>query len=70
MATIVLACDECDAVYTTPSNVKLEQAVCPQSPDFIIPGLSCSLRFPEARFATKDEIESKGWGELIVGVCE
>lgn len=64
--TIVLMCDECDAVWLDPQNLEGESFLSLQSSDFIVPGTDCSVRFPESRWATRDEIVNFGWEKFIV----
>ena len=62
--SIVLMCDECGTVWLDPTKVDDEHALYLSSPEFIIPALNCSLA---ARWATQEEIASKGWDRYIRG---
>jgi hypothetical protein len=57
--TIVLVCDECDAVYLRPDAITRETALFPSWPDFLIEGLGCSIATAAgARWATLEEIRA------------
>jgi hypothetical protein len=64
---VLLLCCECDACYQEPAPVGWEQATFPSSPAFFVEELGCSVKFPEARWATQKEIEDRGWGEFVGG---
>jgi hypothetical protein len=66
--TLVLVCDECYAVWIDPRETSVECALFPNVHDFTVPELNCSLA--GARWATKEEIEEKGWGDYVVGSRE
>lgn len=63
--TMVLVCDECESTWLDPSNVSPIQVLYPKAPDFKVPGLECSIKAPDARWATREEIMQKGWGHYI-----
>src|SRR5436189_4220878 len=65
--TLLLACYECSACYLDKASVVAEQAIFPEPPDFGIDQLGCSISFPEARWATRAEIEERGWASSIGG---
>jgi hypothetical protein len=64
---VVLMCDECDTVWLDPKKVDTEHALYPSPPEFIIPILRCSIKSPEARWATRQEIARQGWEGYIAG---
>ncbi len=63
--TIVMVCDECDSTWLHPDNVKTNNVIYPSAPEFVIPDIGCSIKFPSARWAKRDEIENYGWGQYI-----
>jgi hypothetical protein len=65
--TIILMCDECHAVWLDPEHLEIERFLSPQPPEFVVPGLKCSVRFPESRWATREEVTNYGWSDYIVG---
>ncbi len=66
-STVVLLCDECDSVWLDPTDVNPKKVIYPKAPDFIVPGLDCSILAPHSRWADKDEIIEKGWTKFIAG---
>jgi hypothetical protein len=68
--SIVLMCNECDAVWLQPSEVTLESAFFPTAPEYAVPSLDCSLASPAADWAKRDEIKSVGWEGFIAGEGE
>ncbi len=66
--TLVLVCDECDAVWIRPIEITAEAAVFPSSPDFIVEGLDCSIaEAAGSRWATRNEIQAAGFETFIAG---
>lgn len=65
--TLVLLCDECDTVWLDPQQIDAEHALYPTEPDFIVPTLDCSISAPASRWATRAEVELRGWGQYIAG---
>ncbi len=65
--TIVLLCDECNAVWTSPDEVSLETVVFPQAPSYVVSGLGVSIAKPASRWASADEIERAGWRHSVAG---
>jgi hypothetical protein len=63
--TVVLMCDECDAVWLRPGDVNTSIPLYPQSPDFIVPGLECSILSPHSQWACKSDIIRVGWEQFI-----
>jgi hypothetical protein len=54
--TVVMMCDECEAVWSSDQDVKRVTPVFPKAPDFIVPGLGLSVGAPFSRWATEAEI--------------
>lgn len=66
-ATIVVMCDECDAIWLDARQLDRALAMSTEPPEFQVPGLSCSISSPRARWAKKPELEAAGWDDLIAG---
>ena len=64
---LVMMCNECDSVWLKPTNVSAQEVLYTIAPDFVVPGLDCSILAPYSRWADKDEIAEKGWAKFIVG---
>lgn len=58
---IVLMCDECDSIWLDPNIIEATNVVYPVAPNFTIPGLTCSVKSPQSRWATKQEIAKQKW---------
>lgn len=68
---LVLQCEECDSVWLSYQDFKLGNfAVVDESERSVIEGTRSSIRFPGARWATKDEVREGGWGLVAVIVVE
>jgi hypothetical protein len=65
--SIVLLCNECDAVWLQPHIVTLDSAIFPTAPDYAVAGLECSVAGPHAHWAGRDEIRAAGWEAFIAG---
>ena len=65
--TIVLMCDECDAVWLDKGEIKSENAIFPEAPDFNLPGSSISIANPKASWASIEDIKSVNLEEFIAG---
>ena len=63
--TLVLMCDECDAIWTSPILISLDTALFPSAPDFRVAALDCSLR--GSRWAVEEEVIRWGWGLYMGG---
>ncbi len=68
-ARIVAMCDECDAVWLSPHGVGAKDAVFAAPPLFLLPGHDCSLATPSARWATRSEVETTEWADLVAGTA-
>lgn len=69
--TLVIICDECDAIWLDPVNLDADQALFVSPPDFVIPGLDCSVGDKQdAGWATRDEVKAYGWENFIIGESE
>jgi hypothetical protein len=64
--TIVVMCDECDSVWLDPSHVTASKVIHPDSATGLISSLKCGIGMG-SRWATREEIERAGWGDLIAG---
>lgn len=64
--TLVLVCDECAYIWTSPQTVDETHAIDPLQPDFKrrFPGLS----LVDSRWATTDEVLAYGWAPYIEAV--
>lgn len=62
---VILMCEECDSVWLDPITIIAEAAIFTESPDFVVPGVGCSLL--GSRWATRQEIEQRGWVNYIAG---
>jgi hypothetical protein len=65
--TLVLMCDECNRIWKRPDELEDAHALFAEPPDFLIPGLECSARAPQSRWATQSEVMSYGWSAYIRG---
>ena len=65
--TIVLMCDECDAVWLDPTTTDGAHALYLGGPPFMVPGTDCSLQHPPARWANASEIARRGWSRFVAG---
>lgn len=66
--TIAFVCDECDTVWPDPEDISVESALFPESPDYYVEQLQCSLASSTgARWATKEEIVFANLANLIAG---
>lgn len=66
--TLVMMCDECNAVWLNAYAVSAKSAVFPVSPNYDIEDLQCSVASTEgSRWATLEEINSAGLGTLVAG---
>jgi hypothetical protein len=63
--TIVLMCDECEAVWLDPEHRTAGDALFPHSGSFEVPGLGVSIGGDRAGWATRAEVESAGWQEHV-----
>ena len=67
-ATIVVMCDECDAVWLHPDRTgSRDDALYTSPPAFQVPGLACSLTGGSSGWATRAEVEAAGWQAYIAG---
>lgn len=64
---VVIMCDECHAVWTRPDRLTSEAAMFPHHPDYTIPGTDRSVSGGKAGWATRDQIATVGWEDLIAG---
>ena len=64
-STVVVMCDECDSLWLDAGRLDQLDVVYAEPPEFRVPGLSCSIA--KSRWATRAEVESAGWGDLVAG---
>ncbi len=64
--TLVVMCDECDAVWTS-ADLQASRAIFPTGPDFLLPGSTVSVAGPVSRWATASEIDEGGWRPFVTG---
>lgn len=66
--TVIMMCDECNAVWLRPDSVLSELAIFPKSPAYIVEEYQCSIdSVAGARWASKDEIMAAGFYNFIAG---
>jgi len=53
-------CDECEAVWTIQSEIMASNVLYPIAPEYVVPGLSCSIAGPESLWATMDQVIGMG----------
>lgn len=68
--TLVLTCDECGTVFLSPQDFEARRPVRLGAPRSIVPGLGVRLSGKKAHWATRAEIEARGWTEFIGGEFE
>jgi hypothetical protein len=64
---LVLMCDECDALWLSPTTVGPEHALYARPPDFKVPGMGCAIAGGQAGWASRDEVSRQGWIESVAG---
>lgn len=65
---VVLLCDTCGLVWTSPSAVGKEARLATNFlPTCAIPGQDAVLGSPPFRWATRTEIAARGWSEWVLG---
>lgn len=66
--TLVLVCDECNAVWVHPNGITADTAVFPSSPDFRIQDLDCSIAATNGScWATLEEIKAANMDNFVAG---
>lgn len=65
--TVVVMCDECEALWLNARRIQASDAVYAKAPDFRPPSLACSIAAPMSRWATLSEVQAVGWDDLILG---
>ena len=58
--TLVLMCDECNRIWISPDALDADHALIAKPPDFLVPGLDCSVQGPQSRWAARLEVASYG----------
>ena len=66
-STIVLMCDECDSIWLDPQRVDDNTVLYSSPPEYLVPTLECSIKSPQSKWATQEEVAEKGWANNIVG---
>jgi len=66
-ASVVVMCDECEAIWLDAQRVDASDVVYADPPDYVLPGRKCSIAASSSRWATRAEIEATGWGNLVAG---
>jgi hypothetical protein len=69
-ALLILRCDECDACFQSPDDLKSRRPLLLSAPRWLVPGTSVSINGKRARNARREEIESRGWAAFIAGMWE
>lgn len=65
---VVLLCDTCGLLWRSPAAVGKEARLATSfHPTCPVPGQDAVLGSPPSRWATRAEIEARGWGELVLG---
>lgn len=65
--TLVLMCDECDSLWLNPEKINARDVIYASAPGFIIPNLECRLNGDYSGWASREEIEARGWVNHIAG---
>jgi hypothetical protein len=65
--TIVLMCEECEALWLDPARRGRNEVMFPESPGFEVPGMTCSIGDDDgvAGWATREQIARLGWEGYI-----
>jgi hypothetical protein len=64
----VMMCDECNAIWHRPDAISLESAIFPESPDYVVDQLQCSVGSSAgARWATIDQIKDNHLEAFVAG---
>lgn len=67
VTTMVIACHECEAVWTKPDEITAGNALHLTEPGFGVAELSASIFGEHAAWASADDIHRYGWGKYIFG---
>lgn len=65
LRTVVIMCDECDAVWAEPRRTDAASAMFPSGPSFNVPGTSVSIAQPKSHWSSLEEVTNVGWTEWI-----
>lgn len=65
--SIVVMCDECEAVWDSPNLISTSNVLDAAPPDFEVQGLGVSIAGGSATWANYDEICAKGWRNYVAG---
>lgn len=66
-STMVIACHECEAVWTNPDEINAGNALHLSEPDYGAAELGASIFGDQAAWASADDIHRYGWGKYIFG---
>ena len=66
-ATVILMCDECDSIWTSPDNVAAETMLDVSEPDYKVPGLDCTPWGSKGGWATLQDVDRVGWSSYVAG---
>lgn len=64
---MVLMCDECETVWTSPEEIAISNALDAEPPEFLVSGLDVAIAGGAAGWATEGEVAHKGWSAFVKG---
>ena len=65
--TLILQCDECDALWRDPLNLDNNNALGVMSKDYRLAELPCPIYGGKAGWATWDDVAKTGWTKYVAG---
>jgi len=65
---LVVMCDECESVWTSPDNISLTNILDIEDNGFKLRDLELEIGGGSAGWASEAEIAAKGWSQFVVGV--
>ena len=68
--TVILVCDECEAVWLTPAEVEKPNPWLVKPPLYLLPGTEIRVFGEDTAWATMGEIRGSGWEDFITGECK
>ena len=66
-ATLVLMCDECQAVWLDPAELSIDVVKYPDNRTFEIPGTDRKLGGGDSGWATRNDVARVGWSRYVRG---